>query len=85
MHDVRLAAGAVRDLDDIRGPDLSRLRTRILSLELEPRPFGTQKLKGLLHRIRVGHWRILYSVDDKQRVVIVLRVLRRSERTYKSV
>lgn len=41
-----LAATAAKDLDAIRGPDLRRLRLRILSLEADPRPFGVKKLDG---------------------------------------
>lgn len=85
MHNVQLARSAVRDLDEICEPDLSRLRSRILSLGHNPRPQGSLKLKDTLHRVRVGDWRILYAIDDKQRTVIILRVLRRSERTYKDI
>ncbi|MFA6091338.1 MAG: type II toxin-antitoxin system RelE/ParE family toxin [Elusimicrobiota bacterium] len=85
MHEVLIAASAVRDLDDIHEPDLSRLRSRILSLEHDPRPHGSLKLKGALHRVRVGNWRILYAIDDNRQNVTVLHVLRRSERTYKDI
>lgn len=85
MHEVGIAPGAVRDLDDIHEPDLSRLRSRILILAHDPRPHGSLKLKGPLHRVRVGDWRILYAINDKLHAVIILRVLRRSERTYKGI
>ena len=84
MHRVQLAAHAARDLDSTQGLDLVRLRLRILTLESDPRPHGTKKLQGTLHRIRVGDWRILYVIDDADRTVTILRVLRRSERTYRS-
>ncbi len=71
MHEIRIAPSAVRDLDDIREPDLSRLRSRILSLEHDPRPHGSLKLKGFLHRVRVGEWRILG--DDFARLVFAIR------------
>ncbi|MDO8805843.1 MAG: type II toxin-antitoxin system RelE/ParE family toxin [Elusimicrobiota bacterium] len=85
MHNVQLASSAVRDLDKICEPDLSRLQSHILSLEHNPRPQGSLKLKDAIHRVRVGDWRILYAIDDKQQTVIILRVLRRSERTYKGI
>ena len=87
MHDVHIAPSAVRDLDDIRNPDLDRIRSHILSLERNPRPHGSLKLQGPFHRVRVrvGDWRILYAVDDRQETVTILRVLRRSERTYKGI
>ena len=33
----------------------------------------------------MGDWRIIYSVEDIRRTVTILRVLRRSERTYKDI
>lgn len=81
VHNVRLSSAAIRDLDDINNPELSRIKSRILSLETNPRPHGAVKLKDHLHRIRIGDWRILYAIEDDKRMVIILRVLRRSERT----
>jgi mRNA-degrading endonuclease RelE of RelBE toxin-antitoxin system len=84
MYQVEIAPNAVRDLNCIREPDIGRIRTHILALEAAPRPHGVKKLDGPLHRIRMSNWRILYGIDDRRKVVTVLRVLRRSERTYKN-
>jgi len=49
-------------------------------LSKEPRPFGVAKLAG--HddfRIRVGDYRIVYAVDDENRLVIVARIAHRRE------
>ena len=83
MHRLEIAHGAVRDLDRIHEPDLGRIKTHILVLESNPRPHGVKKLDGPLHRIRAGNWRILYGIDDHQKVITILRIVRRSERTYK--
>ena len=56
----------------------------------QPRPFGEPKLKPPLivyqytaqYRLRVGNYRILYDVDDKNKVVWVLDLRKRNERTY---
>ena len=80
---VQIAPTAARDLDGIGEPDHARLRRRILSLEDDPRPAGVVKLKDRLHRVRQGDWRILYALDDGIRLVTILRVLRRNERTYR--
>ncbi len=73
----------MRDLAGIREPDYSRIRKRILSMESNPRPTGVVKFKDRLHRVRQGNWRILFAIEDGKRLVTILRVLRRSERTYK--
>jgi mRNA interferase RelE/StbE len=51
-----------------------RILQALVALENDPRPPGCQKLKGNddLYRIRVGDYRIVYSVDDDGRIIIVL-------------
>jgi mRNA-degrading endonuclease RelE of RelBE toxin-antitoxin system len=34
-------------------------------------------------RLRVGELRVIYQVNDRRRVVVVLKVARRSESTYR--
>jgi mRNA-degrading endonuclease RelE of RelBE toxin-antitoxin system len=51
-------------------------------LTKEPRPQGVKKLKGAIHRVRAGDWRIIYAVFDKDELIIVGKVARRSKRTY---
>lgn len=56
----------------------------ILSLAEDPRPHGCKKLtekEG--YRIRVGVYRILYSIDDKAKVVVIYRIKIRGESTYR--
>jgi mRNA-degrading endonuclease RelE of RelBE toxin-antitoxin system len=54
-----------------------------LSLERQPRgPNAKQILPGVL-RLRAGDWRIFYGIDDAKRVVMISRILRRNERTYR--
>ena len=57
----------------------------IWALAQEPRPRGVKKLKGPFYRIRVGDWRIIYSVFDKDQLVIVGKVARRTKRIYEGV
>jgi mRNA interferase RelE/StbE len=57
---------------------------RVLLLAVEPRPTGSQKLKGDPgYRIRIGDWRVIYMIEDRPDCrVLVVRVKRRNERTY---
>jgi len=50
--------------------------TRIRSLARDPRPFGSEKLSGKedLYRLRVGRYRVVYSVADAELVVLIVRV-----------
>ena len=56
--------------------DRQRMVTRIRSLARDPRPFGSEKLSGRegLHRIRVGRYRVVYSVDDAELTIVIVRV-----------
>ena len=53
-----------------------RLFTALESLEVEPRPSGVVKLAGAddLYRIRVGDYRIIYSIEDQVKIVLVEKV-----------
>ena len=51
------------------------------ALEENPRPFGVEKMAGPadLYRVRVGDWRIVYAIRDRELVVIVIRIGNRRE------
>lgn len=83
---VDLSPAAQRQLRRLPPGAAASLRGPILSLGLEPRPPGTQKLAGSeFWRLRVSALRLIYLVDDADAVVVVLRVARRSESTYRRV
>jgi len=85
-HRVELAPAAQRQLRRLPPGDAARLRGPILALAIEPRPTGTAKLAGTdFWRLRVGDLRVIYLIDDADSLVIVLRVARRSESTYRRV
>lgn len=77
------AAGEIRRLPP---GDAARLRGPILALAIEPRPLGVAKITGSeFWRLRVGELRIVYLIDDDANLVVVLRVARRSESTYRGL
>ena len=73
---VNLAASAVKALKRIEPADRDRLRTALLALADNPRPQGTVKLRGEedLYRVRVGQYRIVYTVDDTAVTVLIVKV-----------
>jgi mRNA interferase RelE/StbE len=80
-----LTKRAQRDLDKLCDDDLERVVAAVWGLRENPRPHGAKKIRGPIYRIRVGDWRIVYAVFDKDRLVIVGKVARRSKRTYEGV
>ncbi len=83
---VDLAAAAQRQLRRLPPGDAARLRAPILTQAVEPRPPGATKIVGTdLWRIRVGDLRVIFAIDDEAALVVVLRVARRAESTYRRV
>jgi mRNA interferase RelE/StbE len=58
-----------------------------LELREDPRPPGSKKLTNSdgLWRVRVGNYRIVYTIKDDVLLVLVLQVLRRDDKTYKQL
>ncbi len=83
-YQVRLRRVAQRQLDGLTGRDYQAIAKTISALEQEPRPRGGKKLaESGLWRIRIGRYRVVYAIDDKESLVIVVRVARRTEDTYR--
>ncbi len=83
---VELAPAAERQLRKLPPAETARLRGPILALALDPRPGGVVRVVGgPFWRLRVGDLRIVSAIDDAARTVVVLRVARRGESTYRRV
>ena len=74
---------ATADLDAMEAGDWKRVDRKIVALASDPTPFGCEKLAAHTYRIRCGDWRVLYTVNDDTREVVIGRVKRRNERTYR--
>ncbi len=72
---VFLRRSAVREPDGLPRKDLKRILNRIKQLAQDPRPRGSEKLDGSeRYRIRQRDYRIVYSVQDEERTVWVVRI-----------
>jgi len=69
-----------KDLDSIPKNDLKRIIARIGNLAEDPRPAGCEKLSGQeKYRVRQGIYRIIYSIQDTELTVWVVKVGHRRE------
>ena len=70
-----------KDLRSIPKKDLKRILTRIEeALAQEPRPQGYEKLSGQeKYRIRQGTYRIIYSIQEQELTVWVVKVGHRKD------
>ncbi len=85
-YEVRLRNSAQKQLDGIRGKEYGKIAEAISSLDENPRPSKGKKLaESGLWCVRVGKYRVIYSIDDKAKVIIVVRVAKRSKDTYKGL
>jgi mRNA interferase RelE/StbE len=73
-YSVRVLASAEKELRAVPKPQLKRLAVRLTGLSENPRPHVSEKLSGEdRYRIRQGDWRLVYSVDDDKREVVVVK------------
>lgn len=85
-YEISLRRAAWKNLDGLAERDYEMVARTISSLEQNPRPRRVKKLADSgLWRIRKGVYRIVYSIDDEAKSVIIVRVARRQEDTYKSL
>jgi len=83
-YQIRLRRAVQKQLAKLAEQDYEIIAEAVSALEQEPRPPRVKKLaESGLWRIRVGPYRVVYTIDDKESLVIVVRVARRTEDTYK--
>jgi mRNA interferase RelE/StbE len=78
---VTIKPSAAKEIDQLPLAVASRVATKIVALASDPRPSGVKKLKGQLDlwRIRAGDYRIIYTIEDRARLVDIVRVRHRSK------
>ncbi len=78
---VVFARAARRELEQLDTGVARRIISRIEALGSNRRPPGCVKLQGTddLWRIRVGDYRVIYSIDDRAHVVDISAVRHRTD------
>lgn len=79
---VLIKPSAAKEIEAVdQKKDRQRIVAGIRSLADDPRPPGCEKLAGQddRYRIRVGRYRVIYSIGDVQLVVFVVRVGHRKD------
>ncbi len=69
-----------KDIKSIPGKDLSRILESIKSLSDNPRLPGCRKLSGQeKYRFRQGQYRIIYSIQDRELTIWIVKVSHRRD------
>jgi len=60
---------------------VNRVDQHIEALREDPRPFGVKNLRGYadIYRVRVGNYRIIYTIDDRAQTITLLTVDNRKD------
>jgi mRNA interferase RelE/StbE len=80
-YHIAIANSAKRDMRRLDSSLQQRIAIRLQVLRNNPRPSGVKKSRGRENewRIRVGDCRIIYEIDDDERLIVILRIKHRRE------
>lgn len=83
-YEIELTGSADKFLDKLsrsQPKDAEAIEDAIDDLGSEPRPAGCRPLTGYagVWRVRIGNYRICYSVDDGQLIVLVITISTRDD------
>lgn len=80
-YSLEIKQSAQKELDALDDALFPRLDRKIQALADDPRPSGCKKLKGYKDqwRVRIGDWRVLYIIDDVEKLVMITRIAHRRE------
>lgn len=80
LYEIRQHPNVRKQLKPISSKFRLRIQQKIERLGQEPRPKTCEKLQMMnAYRLRVGDYRIIYQVDDRNRIVTVEAVLPRDK------
>ena len=79
-YKILIKPSAVKELKSIPQKTLQKITDRIQNLSEDPRPTKCEKLAAQeKYRVRQGNYRIIYSIDDTEKTVLVVKVGHRKD------
>ncbi len=79
-YKIEIKKSATKEISKLPKTAIKRIVDKIQMLSDDPRPSGCKKLSGdEKYRIRVGVYRILYSITDEKLVIFIVKVGHRKE------
>ncbi len=82
MYTISIKPSALKELSKLPKATVKKAEKAISALAENPRPDGVKKLKGSeedLYRIRVGDYRIIYSIEEEIKIVDILKIGHRKD------
>ena len=88
-YDIEISPAAEREFKDLKNKlkNFNDLVVAIDGLSTNPKPYGIRKIKGfsITFRVRFSSYRIIYDIYDKDKKIIILRIIKRDKSTYKFI
>jgi mRNA interferase RelE/StbE len=85
-YTIKVASRAVeKQLATVPKDAREHVLSRIRSLADQPRPKGIKALARHVYRLRIGRYRVIYKILEKEEIILVGKVAQRAERTYKGL
>jgi mRNA interferase RelE/StbE len=80
-YKVSIKRSAVKEIESIpQKKERQRIIRHIGQLAEDPRPPGSKKLSGNdKYRVRQGSYRIIYSIEDNELIIVVVKVGHRKD------
>ena len=82
MYQITIKKTASKELEKLPKKIILSITTSIYTLANNPRPTGCKKLKGAkdyLWRIRVGDYRVIYSIEEEVKIIDIKKVGHRKD------
>ena len=82
MYSISINPSALKELIKLPKVMVKKAEKAFSSLANNPRPVGVKKLKDSkedLYRVRVGDYRIIYSIEDEIKIIDILRIGHRKD------
>ena len=80
MYKIFILPQAQKDLDNLQTKIFNQMKNKISLLSNNPRPSGCLKLTAEEgYRVKTGDYRIVYRIDDRQKIIYIYRIKHRKE------
>ncbi|MBI3586907.1 MAG: type II toxin-antitoxin system RelE/ParE family toxin [Ignavibacteriales bacterium] len=81
FYKVNFKSSAERELRKLPSRVIQEIGNLIDQLNIDPFPEGTQKLSGKenIYRAKVDNYRVIYSIDSKNRQITIYRIRHRKD------
>lgn len=88
LYRLNLSKEAQSQIERLPGHIRQRIRQTIAGLAYEPRPATAKQMEDELsdyYRIRIENYRVIYTIDDKIILIEIIRVAKRTPKTYQGL